>query len=397
MGNDLGVIAANFFTAPFRQLDVEDTETIARGINRDGIVVGVYRSKDLKRHGFRWNLQNDKVDTFDYPVSGKKVLKDTIAAGINNKGYIVGFYSTEDGEEHGYRLDPVAFRNTEGTYRVDPGEPHPPDNSFLDIDLQNEDENLNLIYRDQKKTDPGLKIGTHAQCISISNDGDYRIGGRIFVGTPFPDKSRNVRGFVLTGGDSAKAWKTYHRIDALAGNSILTEVYGINSSDDVVGVTGNEDQDGKPIPGDSQSFMQINAITTPYTQLYSFPVGAFFSRAMGITSGRQIVGQCMFDTKNPKPVTADGFGYVWDTVGMSWLDYITIFTPLDRPSLWSGQSKPAQSTYAHGINDLKMVVGQFKDADPPNRIHGFVLSLPVWDRWRSETLRPARGAFKFPT
>jgi hypothetical protein len=180
---------------------------------------------------------------------------------------------------------------------------------------------------------------------------------------------------VLTGGDAGKAWTKVYRVDAFPGN--MTEVYGININDDVVGSTAKEDPvTGQPDLTNVDSFMQTDAVNLPSTQLSNFPAPAYFSRAWGITDAQKIVGDCNFEG-----APDNHYGFVRDQTASPLLDYIEMFTPVGTGSLWSGEFTAANSTFAQGINQLStLIIGQFTDNH--GDIHGFVLSWIVWSAWR---------------
>jgi len=378
----------NFLPSPFHKIDVPVagvTATIARGINRHGIVVGLYKDA-AGRHGFRYNPSSGKYDTFDVPkdfVANERV-KDSNAAGINDQGYIVGGLVTEKGE-YGYRLAPITHG---GPYRASPDGPSPAPDLFRLVDLRLEDQELVAKQTGNLQTGNLTNIGCHATC--ISNDMD--IGGRIFIGVPFNQVvTTEVHGFVLTGGDDQQPWKEYRRIDVSDTPFTLTEIYGINlyRGDvgrviDVVGVT-NFPQ--------SHAFVQKNVINAQFNvtdNIDPFPQKTTFSSGRGISSNQTVVGY--YTEKVNGNHMSDGLGFVWNLSEGSAPIPIEVWTAKDNDwySLWYGEAERATSTYAHGINDDGYIVGEYKDK--AGTIHGFVLHPGLWHLWLvTQALRKVQG------
>ena len=386
-------IEANSLPPPFHVIDVPGaTKTVARGINSRRIVVGTYWTDSAfkQRHGFRYNPSSGVYDTFDVPA--KFVARETVnkgstgAAGINDKGYIVGDFATDKGD-YGYRLRPWP---TSEQYELGANQPSVHRLNIVDLRYADDD----LIERVGGPSN-AASIGTHATCIN----NDLYIGGRIFAPRPFGD-SAEVHGFVLTGGDPGRAWVNYRRIDARHGWN-LTEIYGINSYRgdinfvqrdllaDVVGVTSESVSGTK-----AGAFIRYNATADvpPFPQpdptvLFEpqdqLPVT--FSRARGINSGREVVGQYTTSTDEKIAVQArPGRGFIRDFNQQN-APSIPIDVPVaaDWHSFWFGPTKPAKSTYAHGINDDGYVVGEFAEvlADGTERTHGFIRHPVLWYLW----------------
>jgi hypothetical protein len=353
---------------PFLAFDVDGHDTIARGINKKGTVVGNWKDGAGRRHGFRRN-PSGTIDKFDFTsakVGGKKVV-NTVANGINDAGHIVGNFAIDEGNEeknpqYGYRLRPF----DEGS------QPLPQDFEIIDI---GGDPTL------AKETTANTVINCHAMCIN----NQFHVAGRYFFNPPgFPPKdpedvNARVQGFLLMGGD-AKAATLGKTVEKISVDGKLTEVYGINSKDDLVGVAGWPS---------SYAFLQKEASTKPLPPFSKLvpTVTTTFSRGRGISSKRRVVGQYTTETNGNQnsPQNRPGHGFLWD-VDLIGGGPVQIDVPIPQTGLviWSGwpvrlgHSTPADSTYAHGISEDHFIVGEFKDA---TGIRAFILDPVLWELW----------------
>jgi probable HAF family extracellular repeat protein len=73
-------------------------DSIARGINNFGQIVGEYTDNNGAAHGFLYNPSNGSFTTLDDPLASF----GTSAQGINDLGQIVGFYVDSRLTHHGF-------------------------------------------------------------------------------------------------------------------------------------------------------------------------------------------------------------------------------------------------------------------------------------------------------
>src|SRR5262249_15950037 len=79
----------------YTRIEVPDsTQTYTHGINDDGVIVGKYFS-GAQQHGYF--LEGNRFTSFDVPDSLR-----TDIAGINNNGDIVGNFTSQDNVQHGF-------------------------------------------------------------------------------------------------------------------------------------------------------------------------------------------------------------------------------------------------------------------------------------------------------
>jgi uncharacterized membrane protein len=158
--------------------------TLAQGINASGDIVGTYKDK-LGKHGFL--LHGGTFTSIDFPGADSY----TEAWKINDNGEIVGRYEGGDGKYHVYTLSNGSF------------------NSVPDV--------------------PGavqVAPGGFSEAGGVNNFGD--LVSNYASATPYNlGSTGNLHGFLLSGG-------VYTEIDF--PNAAWTLAFGINASDDVVGV-----------------------------------------------------------------------------------------------------------------------------------------------------------------
>jgi len=325
---------------PFRLFRVPGARTVARGINYYSVIVGTVfdaEGPDAASHGFRWDPADGEAEKaatiFDVPdkihgPGGKKLSVEvgkTVAAGINDKGDIVGNFTTADGFEYGF------WRDSAGNFTV--------------IDSS----------KDLAAEAGAQSVGTHATCIN----NDRYVGGRVFYPSPF-STAKVVHGFLQQIGGA-------FQINDAEPN--LTEIYGINAHNTVVGVTST---DG------TRFYAFVKSMGNPVP----LPIGfGTFSRGRGITSGGKIVGQ--YTTLANAGPNSHGHGFLWDFVGGGPFQTIDVVTaPNQNPVvLWFGAPDLALSTHAHGINDNGIVVGECRLAGETSC--GFMMTEMLWSLWRS--------------
>jgi probable HAF family extracellular repeat protein len=105
------VLSGNTFTT----LDPVGVRSQGGGINAQGQVVGTYRTKDQKRHGFLWRSGSFILPPPTDPAAGINVPNDdpffgTVLYAINDLGQIAGTYVDMGGNRHGF------FRDSAGNY-----------------------------------------------------------------------------------------------------------------------------------------------------------------------------------------------------------------------------------------------------------------------------------------
>lgn len=346
---------------PFNTFRVKDDKgddakaTIARGINKRGVVVGNSTWNDGTSHGFRLNTDGT-IDSIDPVVDGnrlqigKKDVEKLYANGINDDGYIVGYFKVlNQNEEYGYRLNPF-----------DPGSAQ---KEFTLIDVRDFKPTL------ANEPDADKNFCTNAMCIN----NDKSIGGRYFFGPQYGlTKSKKIRGFLLTGGTDKVVGKDIQRIVVQPN---FTEVYGINSQSDLVGIAQYE-------PFGWFGFIirtESNIAVPQVAQILTNKMWTL-SRARGVSSERRVVGQWSWDGTE---VSSKGHGFFWDvdaeTETTNMIDvWLTRTSILKRPQI----DLIAGSTYAHGINDDNIIVGEYQETfGQGSPIYAFILNSNAWTAW----------------
>src|SRR5438105_3242732 len=79
----------------------------ARGINDTDQIVGWYRDKDGRDHGYIFDANSGTYTTLDDPLAANGfdnpfAASGTVAEGINAAGQIVGYYADSNDDYHGF-------------------------------------------------------------------------------------------------------------------------------------------------------------------------------------------------------------------------------------------------------------------------------------------------------
>ena len=273
------------------------TSTAARGINDGGDVVGTYvcaaacinpltgESSAAGTHGFL--LQDGVYTRIDVPADGRT---QTIARGIGVQGIVVGHY-TAAGVQHGF-----AYFLGRYIYPIDaPAEifDHPafPVRHTLPVSISPQGDIVGCIHEDNMTmtTMHGflLRRGQwtvlstpHFAGDTTSRDPDTMNNGVAEAG--------NIVGFYLTSGVSYIT----NRNNAIATTftfegGLFTLAWGVNAKDEVVGVRGDNAAHTVGVPVNPRGFLRTRDGHYRTLEVQ----GASNTQVFGINDRRSIVGQ----------------------------------------------------------------------------------------------------------
>jgi uncharacterized membrane protein len=312
-------------------------------------MVGITTDVDGAQQGFLWLFAGGTIQLIKATVlqtafdnsaladgNRPERVTNTTAEGINDVGQVVGRFDTKQGNEFGYLLQ-----------LKDPYQP-PTAEDFTVFSAAR-------ILGAPSVGQRGVTESTDAT--GINKNGD--ICGLTY--TNVQSDAGSKWGFLMHALDTTNPVRT----DLIPPDQFV-ELFGISVNADVVGCFNDANTHAFMLPAGSSS-----PISRPFYSPYS--------RAQGINSHGRVVGR----TTNggpTNPQSQSGFAFIWDSAMPKGLP-----TPFEYPS--------AKSTYANGINDFDVVVGEYREAaDPKSPSHGFVgyPTLPSvpgmprsqWPRWR---------------